>query len=77
MPAQSRRPATNERIVTLLEELRAELARASEQPEQIARELARLMRRSWSRRESRRLGWLGGRVVRRRIAAQPRCARAL
>jgi hypothetical protein len=44
MPAQATQPATNARIVCLLEEVQAELARASSQQEQIARELARLLK---------------------------------
>jgi hypothetical protein len=45
MATRSAQPATNERIVSLLEELRAELAEAREREERIARDLARLLER--------------------------------
>jgi hypothetical protein len=39
-------PATNERIVRLLEEVKAELAEAQRRDEQLARDLTRLLQRS-------------------------------
>jgi hypothetical protein len=42
--AQSQEPATNERIVRLLEEIKAQLADASMRQEQMARDLARLLK---------------------------------
>jgi hypothetical protein len=45
IPSERRQPATNARIVSLLEEVKAELARQQRQQEQIARVLARLAER--------------------------------
>ncbi len=45
MPSQSPHAATNERIVRLLEDVRAELADAKKREQQIARDLARLLDR--------------------------------
>ena len=42
--AQSQEPATNERIVRLLEEIKAQLADASKRQEQMAHDLARLLK---------------------------------
>jgi hypothetical protein len=39
-------PATNERIVRLLEEVKAQLADAERREQQIARDVARLLERS-------------------------------
>jgi hypothetical protein len=44
MASQSK-PATNERILTLLEEVKAQLADANKRQEQIARDLARLLQK--------------------------------
>jgi hypothetical protein len=46
MATRSAEPATNERIVRLLEEVRAHLADSKKREEQIARDLARLLKRS-------------------------------
>ena len=43
MANQSRQPPTNEQIVRLLEELKAQLAESSKQQDRIARDLARLL----------------------------------
>jgi hypothetical protein len=43
--SQSKEPATNERIVRLLEEVKAQLADSREQQEQIARDLTQLLER--------------------------------
>jgi hypothetical protein len=43
MATRSAQPATNERIVRLLEEVRAQLAESKKREEQIARDLARLL----------------------------------
>lgn len=45
MASQSKQSATNERIVRLLEELKAQLAESSQRQEQIARDLARVLDR--------------------------------
>jgi hypothetical protein len=45
MATASRQPATNERIVRLLEELRAQLAASEKRQQQIARDVARLLDR--------------------------------
>jgi hypothetical protein len=45
MAKQSSPPATNERIVRLLEELKAELADSKKREEQLARDLGRLLAR--------------------------------
>jgi hypothetical protein len=45
MAGQSTQPATNERIVRLVEEVRAELAESKEREQQIARDLKRLVER--------------------------------
>jgi hypothetical protein len=42
--AQSKEPATNERIVRLLEEIKEQLADASKRQEQIAHDLTRLLK---------------------------------
>jgi hypothetical protein len=42
--AQSKEPATNERIVRLLEEIKEQLADVSRRQEQIAHDLARLLK---------------------------------
>lgn len=44
MPAQSAQPATNERIVRLLEEVRADLAQSKRREVQIVRTLERLLK---------------------------------
>ena len=44
MASQSVQPATNERIVRLLEEVRAQLAESKKREEQIARDIARLLK---------------------------------
>jgi hypothetical protein len=44
MASQSAQPATNERIVRLLEEVRAQLAESKKREEQIARDLGRLLK---------------------------------
>jgi len=44
MTSQSAPPATNERIVRLLEEVKAQLADSKQREEQIARDLARLLK---------------------------------
>lgn len=46
MASQTKQPATNARILCLLEEVKAELVRTRKQQEQIARELARLLGRA-------------------------------
>jgi hypothetical protein len=45
VPAKSAQPATNERIVRLLEEVRADLADSKRREEQIVRSLERLLKR--------------------------------
>jgi hypothetical protein len=45
MASQSKQPATNERILRLLEEVKAQLAETAKRQEQMARELNRLSRR--------------------------------
>ncbi len=45
MASQSAQPATNERIMRLLEELKTQLADFKQREEQIARDLARLLGR--------------------------------
>jgi hypothetical protein len=45
MASHSAQPATNERIVRLLEEVKAELADSKKRQEQIARDLTRLASR--------------------------------
>lgn len=45
MASQSAQPATNERIVRLLEEVKAQLAESIKQQKQIARDLGRLLSR--------------------------------
>jgi hypothetical protein len=44
MAGQSAQPATNERIVRLLEEVRAQLAESKKREERIARDLGRLLK---------------------------------
>jgi hypothetical protein len=46
MAGQKAQPATNERILRLLEEVKAELAESRKREQQIARDLARLVARS-------------------------------
>jgi hypothetical protein len=46
MAGKSAQPATNERIVRLLEEVKAQLADAERREQQIARDVARLLERS-------------------------------
>jgi hypothetical protein len=46
MASQTAQPATNERIVRLLEEVKAELADSRKREQQIARDLARLLART-------------------------------
>jgi hypothetical protein len=43
MASQTKQPATNERIVRLLEEVKAQLADVSKQQQQVARDLTRLL----------------------------------
>lgn len=43
MAGQSTQPATNERILRLVEEVRAELAESKKREQQIARDLKRLV----------------------------------
>jgi hypothetical protein len=43
MGTQTAQPATNERIVRLLEEVKAELAEAKRRDENLARDLTRLL----------------------------------
>jgi hypothetical protein len=45
MAPQSAQAATNERIVRLLEEVKAQLADSKKREEQIARDLTRLLKR--------------------------------
>jgi hypothetical protein len=45
MAGESAQPATNERIVRLLDEVKAQLAEAKRREEQIARDLTRLLDR--------------------------------
>jgi hypothetical protein len=45
MAGQATQPATNQRIVRLLEELKAELADSKKREQQIARDLTRLLER--------------------------------
>jgi hypothetical protein len=45
MAGAKTQPATNQRIVELLEEIRAQLADARERDERIARDIARLVER--------------------------------
>jgi hypothetical protein len=45
MAGQKAQPATNERILRLLEEVKAELADSRKREQQIARDLARLVAR--------------------------------
>lgn len=45
MASQSREPATNERIVRLLEDVKAQLADSREQQERIARNVTQLLER--------------------------------
>jgi hypothetical protein len=42
--AQSKEPATNERIVRLLEEIKEQVADASKRQEQMAQDLTRLLK---------------------------------
>jgi hypothetical protein len=44
MASQSAQPATNERIVRLLEEVKAQLAESKKREEEIARDLTRLLK---------------------------------
>ena len=44
MPSQSKQPATNDQIVRLLEDVKTQLADSSKRQEQIARDLARLLK---------------------------------
>ncbi len=44
MASQSAQPATNERIVRLLEEVKAQLADSRKREEQVARDLTRLLK---------------------------------
>jgi hypothetical protein len=44
MASQSKQPATNERIVRLLEDVKEQLADVNKQQQQIARDLTRLLR---------------------------------
>jgi hypothetical protein len=44
MAGQSAQPATNERIVRLLEEVRAQLAESKKREERIARDLGQLLK---------------------------------
>jgi hypothetical protein len=46
MAGQKAQPATNERILRLLEEVTAKLAESEKREQQIARDLARLLNRS-------------------------------
>ena len=43
MASQNKQPATNERIVRLLEDVKAQLADVNMQQQQIARDLTRLL----------------------------------
>jgi hypothetical protein len=43
--SQTAQPATNERIVRLLEEVKAQLADSKKREQQIARDLTRLLKR--------------------------------
>lgn len=45
MASRSVEPATNERIVSLLKEVRVQLAESEKRDERIARDLARLLNR--------------------------------
>jgi hypothetical protein len=45
MASQTAQPATNERIVRLLEEVKAQLADSKKREQQIARDLTRLLKR--------------------------------
>ncbi len=45
MASQSAQPATNERIMRLLEEVKTQLADSKQREQQIARDLARLLDR--------------------------------
>jgi hypothetical protein len=45
MASQTAQPATNERIVRLLEEVKAQLADSKQREQQIARDLERLLDR--------------------------------
>lgn len=45
MATQSTPPATNERIVDLLEEVKAQLAEVGKRQDQLARDLTRLLER--------------------------------
>jgi hypothetical protein len=45
MGTQTAQPATNERIVRLLQEVKAELAEAKRRDEKLARDLTRLLER--------------------------------
>jgi hypothetical protein len=45
MASRTAQPATNERIVRLLEEVKAQLADSKKREQQIARDLARLLAR--------------------------------
>jgi hypothetical protein len=45
MASQSAQPATNERIMRLLEEVRSQLAESKKREEQIARDVTRLLNR--------------------------------
>lgn len=44
MASQSAQPATNERIMQLLEDVRAQLDQSSKRQDQIARDVARLLK---------------------------------
>jgi hypothetical protein len=46
MAARSAEPATNERIVRLREEVKAQLADSKKREQRIARDLARLLKRN-------------------------------
>jgi hypothetical protein len=45
MASQTKQPATNERIVRLLEEVKAQLADSDRRQQQMARDLTRLLER--------------------------------
>ncbi len=46
MASQSNQPATNERILRLLEEVKAQLADSNKQQERITRDLSRLLKKT-------------------------------
>lgn len=57
--AQTKEPATNERIVRLLEEIKEQLADVSKRQEEMAHDLTRLLKHALRRTARRVSGWRG------------------